>query len=599
MKQLSIFVSLSIILIALTLIFPRLILPAPVAAQSTGDSIPLATATATPIGARPVATSPAPPPTATPLPPPTSPPTWEGQVTKENWGIGMPSARLIVQVEGRFDQPVRLSTLAEIINQASTGRKPELGSDVVEFAGLTPGRYIIEPLGLNSRFDVDLKSNTETWVEFRPQAPPPTATPPATTTPLPWPTFTPTATPLPTDTATATKTSTITATPTALPSPTPLTSWLGAVEQRQRFANQSAANGASRIIVKVFGIEGLPVQLQAGSQPDSPTRQRCITGQGTVGADACIFDDLSAGHYTILPQSLGVDLPVDVAPQEEVRVVFDVSVLPAGVIGWQATLQQNSNGVQATLDNNSSITVRVDGRPGQVVTLRSARGLARFCEVKPNLLIGLGCEFEQLTPGVYTVAALNTGASLQLFVDGTGEAEIEFAPTAKQAATVSPPLVGHGAQPKPPTATPTPVVTETTERPATTTPTATLVPTDVAPVYYPPTPTETPTVTPTPTPAFAWQGRIVEVTELVAGTIGVRAAGLKDHPVILRSGAYESEPQLTGSKPELGEWGTEFGGVAQGEYVVELVGLAEFPVSLGPDQYVLVEFRYDFIDPPQ
>jgi hypothetical protein len=113
------------------------------------------------------------------------------------------------------------------------------------------------------------------------------------------------------------------------------------------------------------------------------------------------------------------------------------------------------------------------------------------------------------------------------------------------------------------------------------------------------TPTPSPTITLTPTPAFAWQGRVVEAVDGVSGTIGVRAAGLKDHPVILRSGGWQSTPQITGTKPELGDYATEFGGLAQGEYIVELVGLAELKVSLGPDQFLLVEFRYDFINPPQ
>jgi hypothetical protein len=113
-----------------------------------------------------------------------------------------------------------------------------------------------------------------------------------------------------------------------------------------------------------------------------------------------------------------------------------------------------------------------------------------------------------------------------------------------------------------------------------------------------PTPTPTPTITSTPTPAFAWQGQVVETVNGVNGTIGVRAAGLKDHPVILRSGNWQAGPLLTGTKPELGDYATEFGGLATGEYIVELVDLAELKVMLGPDQFMLVEFRYDFVNQP-
>ena len=110
-----------------------------------------------------------------------------------------------------------------------------------------------------------------------------------------------------------------------------------------------------------------------------------------------------------------------------------------------------------------------------------------------------------------------------------------------------------------------------------------------------PTPSPLPTRTPSPTPAFAWQGRVVKQVNGVAGTIGVRAAGLEGHPIILRSGGWQSEPQVTGNKPELGLYATEFGGLAQGEYIVELKDLAELKVMLEGDQFLLIEFRYDFV----
>jgi hypothetical protein len=213
------------------------------------------------------------------------------------------------------------------------------------------------------------------------------------------------------------------------------------------------------------------------------------------------------------------------------------------------------------------------GRVGQVIALRSARGTERFCEVTPNPVLGsLVCEFGQLGPGVYLVEAVNIGAGQRLFVDGMGLAEIEFSPRATYATLAlaqSPAIVGQGAEPRRPTIT------------------ATIPQAQVI---------ATATPTPSPAPAFAWQGRIVETVEQAAGAIGVRAAGLKDHPVILRSGGWQSPVQLTGTKPEWGEYATEFGGLAQGEYIVELVDLAKLKVALGPDQFLLVEFRYDFVN---
>ncbi len=513
---------------------------------------------------------------------------WEGRLVSETWGIGAPFSRLLVQVVGLSGHPVRLSTLAEVINTANTGQKPdELGPDVVEFTGLTPAKYIIEPLGLNSRFEVELKSNTETRVEFHPLAPSPTPIPtntatrmlPATVTDTPAPpTDTPTSTitPTPTDTPSPTISPTPTHTATPLPSPTSVTHWLGTVEERKDTGPESSA-----IVVKVLGIQGLPIRLRpTGGGIDE---RRCITGQGTEGQDACAIKNLSAGQYIVAPEGLGLSLPVTVFDHEEVRVVFDLQVLPPGIIGWQARLHKNTNGPQAVPKSEGTIRVRVTGRVGQVLALRSRRGTERFCEVVPNPVLGsLVCEFGQLSPGVYLVEALNTGAGQRLFVDGLGLAEIEFSPSATyatQALTQSPSVVGQGARPSD-------LVVAT----------ATAPPIQVSVVQ--PTATATTTPTPSPTPAFAWQGRVVETVDRVAGAIGVRAAGLKDHPVILRSGGWQSPVQLTGTKPELGEYATEFGGLAQGEYIVELVDLAELKVRLGPDQFLLVEFRYDFVNPP-
>jgi hypothetical protein len=212
--------------------------------------------------------------------------------------------------------------------------------------------------------------------------------------------------------------------------------------------------------------------------------------------------------------------------------------------------------------------------------------VTRFCEVVYNpVLGGLVCEFGQLAPGVYLVEALTTGASLRLFVDGAGEADIEFSPDATEATlaqTQLPPLVGQGARPSQPAPTPTGT------------------PAPVPVVQTIPTATATPVKLPSPTPtlAFAWQGRVVESVFTGAGAIGVRAAGLKDHPVILRSGNWQSQPQLTGAKVELGQYAVEFGGLAQGEYIVELVDLAEFRVNLSAGEFILVEFRYDPVSQP-
>jgi hypothetical protein len=310
-----------------------------------------------------------------------------------------------------------------------------------------------------------------------------------------------------------------------------------------------------------------------------------VTGRNVTQPDSCAFEKLKPGQYLVAPEGLGLSLPLTLFENEQALVVFDREVLPSGISGWEARLLKNNNSFQATPKMEGTITARLAGRPGQVIALRSARGTEQFCEVVLNALLGgLACEFGQLAPGVYLIEALHTGAGLRLFVDGTNMAEVEFSPSATQAKlalTQSPPVVGQGARPRRPTVTAT----------------ATATATPVVVAQRPATATATPTVTSTPTPAFAWQGRVVTTQNGVVGTIAVRAAGLKDHPVIIRSGPWQSQPQLTGTKPELGEYATEFGALATGEYIIELAGLAELTVNLEPGQFMLVEFRYDLANP--
>jgi len=372
-----------------------------VAAQSTGDTLTLPTRTPTPRPwptVTPTPTAAAATPTATPV----EAVNWEGHLVSQGPGAGVPFARLLVQVVGLNNHPVRLSTISQPINTANTGQKPrELGPNTVEFTGLTPGKYFIEPLGLNVSFEVALKPNVETRVEFRPWLPTPTGTATATAAathgpvylpPLPTSTSTATATPTNTSTPTATPSPTVTATP--MPSPTPVTRWIGAVDSRTDAGPEPAS-----IAVRVAGIQGLSIRLQL-RQNNALSERRCITGQNGPGQDVCIFKELPAGQYLVTPEGLNISLPVSLFDHQAVRVTFDVEVLPPGITGWQATLRSNNNGFYAVPKSESTIRVWVMGWAGQVVALRSARGTERFCEVAPYpVLGGLFCEFGQLAPG--------------------------------------------------------------------------------------------------------------------------------------------------------------------------------------------------------
>jgi hypothetical protein len=579
-----------------------------VLAQSTGDTLLLPTRTPTSIATWMVGS------TATRISSPTATTipvkVWEGRVTGEVPGAGVPFARVLVQVAGRDGQPVQISTVDQVLNTAYTGQKPrELGPNIVEFTGLTPGKYFIEPLGLNTVVVVELKENVETRILFNSRPLPATATSTALVppTPLPLPTVTPSATSagppaspttpasptplvIPTSTAPPIPTPTATATPTPLPSPTPVTRWIGAVQTRD-------STSPSQLTVQVAGIEGIAIRLSptgALANTANPVQDlRCITGQGGLGQDMCGFNGLPGGWYVITPEGIGTNLPVRMPDTGSAHIVFDIEVLPSGITGWEGKVHHNSNGFLAQPKTDSTIRVKVSGRQGQVVALYSVRlGTTYYCETAYNPVTGgLMCEFGNLGPGVYQVEPLHINAWRRLFVDGTGLAEIEFSPSATYATYAlrkAQPVVGRGAQPRRPTPTVTPASILSPATPQLPTPLPS------------PTTVVSGTITPTVTaePQFSWQGRVVESAVTGAGAIGVRAVGLKDHPVLLRSGGWQSPPQLTGTKPELGDYATEFGGLAQGSYTVELVDLATVEIELGAGEFMLVEFRYDFVTPP-
>jgi hypothetical protein len=94
-------------------------------------------------------------------------------------------------------------------------------------------------------------------------------------------------------------------------------------------------------------------------------------------------------------------------------------------------------------------------------------------------------------------------------------------------------------------------------------------------------------------------GRVVQDDAGIGiGTIVVRVLGVKDQPVILRSGPWSARG-LTGSKPEYGEHAVEFGGLNRGGFEVGLEGLdTVLPIHLQPGGFLLVEFRYDVLPTP-
>lgn len=479
---------------------------------------------------------------------------WEGVQTSVIEGPSFAGALLRVKVAGQSGLPVDLSTFTDFIGQGITGSKTEYPADEVEFAALAPGSYIIAPQGLNAQLTIELAVNTTVFVEFRAAPTPPPPPPTATATRV-----LPTATPRPTSTPT--------------PTATPLMDWLALVAERHPI--ESATN---QLVVE---IDNLPNQTLTISGGDPLREIDCTANQQIeAGLYACEITDLLPGRYRVIWPQEDLMVPLEVSSGQRVVVAFRQMFAPAETTVWRASITQNSNTALPTSLSESEVTVQVADRVGQVVSLVNSRRQRRFCETGTNGT----CQFQRLGAGVYIVEPANIATQIAFYLNGQGQIRIvfdEFPTEPPNGLPQATPVLGHGAIPKPtatPTITPSPTLAPatSTSRPTTPRPTATVTPI--------PSPSQT------PTPALAWFGTLAESYAHPGQTLVVRAP-LAGHPVILQSGSWQAE-NLTGSKPELGEGAAEFAGLAPGEYIVTLVGLAEMRVTLPSDTFSLVQFVY-------
>jgi hypothetical protein len=370
--------------------------------------------------------------------------------------------------------------------------------------------------------------------------------------------------------------------------------WVGAILRHDK---PSPGKVFASIVVRVNGLPDLPVTLTSGD-----TALTCITGaKPEYGDYACEFGGLSSGTYYITARGLAPVVPVMIGQGDFVLAEFRQEPAPPGQLVWLGRVARNSSQPSPGNGVSSAIAVRVEGRRGQVVSLRASGGWETFCDTGTKPEYGdYACEFGGLWPGVYTVSPVDIPAEVQLYMDGVGFAEVAFEPVLAEASpTLSPTrLIGAGASPvgTPTTSGRTTLTPSRTRTPTRVARVATATPTRTRPVA---TSTTTPTLTPTPTPPLGWVGRVVKDEPGIGiGTIVVRVLGVKDQPVILRSGPWSAQG-LTGSKPEYGEHAVEFGGLNRGDFSVELEGLgAVLPIHLQPGGFSLVEFRYDVLPTP-
>jgi hypothetical protein len=340
----------------------------------------------------------------------------------------------------------------------------------------------------------------------------------------------------------------------------------------------------------------MPVTLTSGD-----TVLSCATGtKPEYGDYTCEFGGLSAGVYSAGVQGLEPSVPVSLSQGDFVLIEFRQEAPPPGPVVWLGEVARNSSQPWPANGVSSAIAVRVEGRSGQAVSLRAAAGWEAFCHTGTKPEYGdYACEFGGLWPGVYTLSPVDIPAEIRLYMDGVGFAEVVFEsfiatpsaqPTGETPAPIVTRVIGAGALPfRTPSATPRTTATATRVAQGGTR----------APSPQPPTGTPSPTVTTTPTSARGWVGRVVQDDAGVGvGTIVVRTPGLKDQPVILRSGAWMLRG-VTGNKPEYGENALEFGGLGPGDYSLELEGISgPTPVHLRPGGFLLVEFVYDVLPTP-
>ncbi len=254
--------------------YPILTLPpSPSPEQESGPTMvpPSPPAEATATAARPLPPAPPPTATATPLvlpPAPTPEPSlaWFGRIVQQVSGKekGIRASTIAVRIAGPKNVPVELK-IDGYSTVALTGTKQEYGDSACEFGGLSEGTYTVIPHGLGASLDVAVEQGDFALVEFvyQPLAP-----------------------------------------PRPSPAPLPAGGWSGRVLLNT--SQQGASGCSSVIIVRVLGVQGLPVEIWAGG-----LNATALTGtKPEYGPFACGFADLLPGTYQIVPQGLGTSAQV-------------------------------------------------------------------------------------------------------------------------------------------------------------------------------------------------------------------------------------------------------------------------------------------------
>jgi hypothetical protein len=490
---------------------------------------------------------------------------WEGRLISDISDLSVGGTIIRVSVIGVAGLPIEVSSAdGGWSTSLLSGSKPEVGPYAAEFAGLSPGRYVISPQGLGATLTVEADGTDIIVVEFvqvQKQVSP-TPTPPA---PPQW------------------EAEVLAVTP-----------------------NLDLAGTVLR--VSVVGEVGLPVQIAS----EGAWETIGYTGTKPEYGDYVVeFAALQRGNYVIRPQGVDTELwlwldgksfvfvefrrregyepaatatptPTTAPPAQPAPVTTTAAATPPVATGtpsaapspaptpvtvWTGEVVSNTSG-EGYAGYLSTIQVVVDGMKGLPVDVRAGGWSATAVTgTKPEC--GDFClEFGGLSPSLYTIAPRGLGASVEVIVESGGLALVEF--TSKLVVPATPV----------PTATPTPGRAEVV----------------ASPTQVVTSPTAYPAPTATAAPQMVWAARTLWNTSGPAPTgaffsaIQVSVAGLKGLPVEIRSGGWSSTA-LTGTKPSCGEFCLEFGGLSGSTYVIAPQGLGiEHMVTVDGEGFAVVEF---------
>jgi len=375
---------------------------------------------------------------------------WTTKVNRSQCGADTPlaSSAIVVFVPGRAGSTVWLRSGDWKVSQV-VGTKPEYGEWALEFGGLTANEYRVEPEGIDAMTTVDVDGICMAWVEFVSYIEDP-----------------------------------------GLGSKLV---WAGRVTRNTSREPQPTGAKFSSIVVTVAGKQGLPVRLTAG--PGDGWSIAGYTGtKPEYGPFSVEFSSLPGGTYTVEP--LGLDATVSVfvdgggsavvefnpelvpvtpptrtplptrtpaptrtagptntpgptrtsgptatptpTPTRTPRPTATGTPAPTPDLVWTAIEWRNTSVPGKRGGAESRIIVTIAGLVNHPISIHCGPYTATtYSGTKPEYN-PYACVFSSLGPGLYTLEPHGLGITYDIYMDGDGYAEVEFALRPRSSLTPTP-----------------------------------------------------------------------------------------------------------------------------------------------------------------